>query len=169
MSEPNQSSGITSGENVAVVHNESDVKALIQKYEMETSSKFIVYYSDKSFGSNGKLKLILNYTDLNCRPRGECIVNTYAITCSIWLANCFKIQQKIFIQLQQLYSHSSKIFIQLQQLYSHSRKILIQLQQLYLLSRKIFVQLQRYVFVQLQALKYVFKVSTLKIQPARRL
>ena len=60
MSEPNQNSGITSGENVAVVHNESDVKALIQKYEMETSSKLIVYYSDKSFGSNGKLKLILN-------------------------------------------------------------------------------------------------------------
>ena len=55
MSEPNQNSGITSGENVAVVHNEFDVKAHIQKYEMETSSKFIVYYRDKSFGSNGKL------------------------------------------------------------------------------------------------------------------
>ena len=60
MSEPNQNSNITNGENVAVVHNESDVKALIQKYEMETSSKFIVYNSDKGFGSNGKLKLILN-------------------------------------------------------------------------------------------------------------
>ena len=59
MSEPNQKSRITSGENAAVVP-ESDVKALIQKYEMETSSEFIVYHSDKSFGSNGKLKLILN-------------------------------------------------------------------------------------------------------------
>ena len=54
MSEPKQNSGITSGENVAAVHNESDVKALIHKYEMETSSKFIVHYSDKSFRSNGK-------------------------------------------------------------------------------------------------------------------
>ena len=61
----------------------------------------------------------------------------------LWFANCFKIQQKIFIQLQQLYSHSSKIFIQLQQLYSHSRKILIQLQQLYSYSRKIFIQLHQ--------------------------
>ena len=56
----------------------------------------------------------------------------------IWLENCFKIQQKIFIQLQQLYSHSRKIFIQLQQLYSHSKKYSLNFinQQLYLLSRK---------------------------------
>ena len=76
----------------------------------------------------------------------------------LWFANCFKIQQKIFIQLQQLYSHSSKIFIQLQQLYSHSRKILIQLQQLYSHSSKIFIQLQqlyshsRKILIQLQQL-----------------
>ena len=38
-----------------VAEKKPDVKSLINKYEIETSSKLIVYYGDKSFGSNGKL------------------------------------------------------------------------------------------------------------------
>ena len=68
--------------------------------------------------------------------------------------------QKIFIQLQQLYSHSSKIFIQLQQLYFHSRKILIQLQQLYSHSRKIFIQLHQSTIV-FTFKKNIYSTSTI--------
>lgn len=37
----------------AAVQSLSDVMPLIVKYEVETNSKFIVYYGDKSFGSKG--------------------------------------------------------------------------------------------------------------------
>ncbi|CAB3997051.1 Hypothetical predicted protein [Paramuricea clavata] len=50
----NINSSYVGDQKVAVVQSESDVKALIKEYETETSSKFVVYYGDKSFGSNGK-------------------------------------------------------------------------------------------------------------------
>lgn len=57
-----------SEEKLLTVGNTSDVQAIVQEYETETKSKFIVYYNDKSFGSNGKFTLITQQY-FKCRGR----------------------------------------------------------------------------------------------------